>query len=219
MTARFDMMPWLSPEAAAAFKAVARRRILKAGQVIYMQDDPGSEMYRVVSGHVRLTTRHPDGKEAVFLLFVPDDCFGVSSLVDDGNRPQTAECLSDVELDAVDLMAFERLRIDHASFVDALLRLLARQMRIVSAHYARSSILSLSARVALRLIELSEVDNEGRENLLSVHLPQSELAAMTGASRQSVNATLQQLQRNGVIRIENRRIVIADLPALTKIAE
>jgi CRP/FNR family transcriptional regulator len=176
-------------------------------------------MYRVVSGHVRLTTRHPDGKEAVFLLFVPDDWFGVSSLVDDGTRPQTAECLSDVELDVIGRRDFESLRNDHRSFVDALLRLLARQMRIVSAHYARTSILGLSARIALRLIELSEVDTNGRENLLSVQLPQSELAAMTGASRQSVNSILQQLQRSGVIRIENRRIVIADLPALTRIAE
>ena len=213
------MMPWLDPEAASAFKAVARPRNLKAGQTIYMQDDPGSEMYRVVSGHVRLTTRHPDGKEAVFLRFVPDDCFGVSSLVDDGMRPQTAECLSDVQLDVIDRRDFEMLRNNHRSFVDALLRLLARQMRIVSAHYARSSILSLSARIALRLIELAEFDSRARDNLLAVHLPQSELAAMTGASRQSVNPILQQLQRSGLIRIENRRIIITDLPALTRAAE
>jgi|JI10StandDraft_1071094.scaffolds.fasta_scaffold213227_2 CRP/FNR family cyclic AMP-dependent transcriptional regulator len=218
MTPRFDMMPWLAPEAASAFRAVARRRNLKAGQAIYMQDDLGSEMYRVVSGHVRLTTRHPDGKEAVFLLFVPDDCFGVSSLVDDGTRPQTAECLSDVELDVIVRRDFESLRNDHRSFGDALLRLLARQMRIVSAHYAHTSILGLSARIALRLIELSEVESNGRDNLLSVQLPQSELAAMTGASRQSVNSILQQLQRSGVIRIENRRVVITDLRALTRIA-
>jgi CRP/FNR family cyclic AMP-dependent transcriptional regulator len=215
---RFDMAPWMSNEARAEFARLVTRRSYSAGQTVYSQDDDGVEMYRIASGSVRLFSRQLDGREAVFLFFGENDFFGVSSLVDDGPRPQTAECLSTVEIDVLPVLAFDTLRSHHPSFSDAMLRLLAKQMRLVSSHYARATMVALPGRIAERLLELAAPDSTDSESgYLFVRLHQEELAAMVGASRQSVNKILQTFQRNGVIQVQSRVIKIYDISALMRI--
>lgn len=216
--ARFDMAQWMDPAANAAFASCAARRSYAAGQTVYYQDDPGTEMYRVISGSIRLSSRQPDGREVVFLLFGANDFFGASSLVDARPRPQTAECLTPVELDVLSARDFAWLRAQHSTFTDALLRLLAQQMRVVSGRYARASLTALPGRVAERMIELAIADHDvdGTPALI-FRLAQAELAAMVGASRQSVNKVLQLLQAHGAIRIAPREIALLDVAALTRL--
>ena len=87
---RFDMVQWMTPQVREAFHASASRRRLSAGQIIYVFGDAASEMYRIVSGSVRLFATRSDGREVVFLRFQPRDCFGEASLIDDEPRAHTA---------------------------------------------------------------------------------------------------------------------------------
>ena len=216
----FDIVQWMDDAATRDFFNLVQRRALAAGRAVYTQDQPGVEMYRIASGLVRLLSRQPDGREAAFLLFVPGDCFGVSSLVDHEPRPQTAECVTPVELDVLDAKGFAELLARHESFTKAVMRLLARQMRVVSRYYARASLTSLGARIATRIIELAttKITSSGSV-ILSVELPQSELAALAGGSRQSVNKILQSLQQKGVLHLTRRTILVRDIHALRRMAE
>jgi CRP-like cAMP-binding protein len=215
----FDIQQWMDPATIGAFNAALRPRRFRAGQLIYIQGEPGAEMYRIESGSVRLSVAREDGREVVFLIFEPGDCFGNSSLVDGGARPQTAEALTDVLLGVIDRPAFVRLREDTTSFDDALLNLLARQMRVVSNHYVDSSLNDLRARLAARIVTAARTsgtlgtDGGG----LSVRLSQAELASMVGVSRQSVNKMLQRFQREGLISADYGQILVKDLAALEQL--
>jgi len=177
-------------------------------------------MFRLIEGSVRLAVIRSDGREAVFMLFEPGDCFGDSSLVDGGARPQTAEALTNVWVDVLDREAFALLRAKFRAFDDALLKLLAKQMRMVSEQYTYSNLHDLRSRVAARLVEAArsfgtEVDGGTR---LTLRLNQSELAAMAGASRQSVNKVLQRLQSEGLVTIEYGNVLVRDLSALSQLS-
>lgn len=211
----FDMLQWMTVGAREEFARACRRRSMSSGQLIYGQQDAGAEMYRIVSGSVRLTARRPDGTEAVFLLFGPGDCFGVSTLVDGEQRPQTAECLTGGQIDVLDKSGFEHLLTRDFSFARAVMILLARQMRVVSQYYELHSSPSLERRLSVRLLELAAADPAAAGvDHPSVHIAQSDLAAMISASRQSVNKVLQHLQRDAVIRLANRCIMIEDMDEL-----
>ena len=208
----------MNAEARTAFTGMLRRRSYSEGQFIYIQDEAGSEMYCIVSGSVRLSVSRKDGRETVFLLFGPNDCFGVSSLIDGEPRPQTARALTPVELGVLEADEFRRLRAEHPSFSDALLRLAFRQMREVSTHLADAKLSSVDARVAARIIELTPMSSVAGPEHLKVRLPQSEIASMVGASRQSVNKALQSFQRNGWVTLQHTNIIVHDLPALVRIS-
>ena len=55
-------------------------------------------MSRILSGSVRMSALRHDGREALYLIFEPGDCFGTSSLVDGDPRPQTPSARGEVEL-------------------------------------------------------------------------------------------------------------------------
>lgn len=212
----FDFLQWMDADLQAAFHATVRRRIYSPGQVIYLQDEPGSEMYRLLSGSVRMVVNREDGKEIVFTLFEPGDCFGNSSLIDGGPRPQTAEAVTEVQLEVLGSVAFKELRARWRAFDDALLRLLAQQMRAASTYYADANLSPLAVRVASRIVDaVKSFGTPAADGLrLTVPLSQTELAAMVGASRQSVNKVLQRFQDDKLLRIEYGTLLILNLAGL-----
>lgn len=221
MPATFDIRQWMDIETLAAFDAAVKPRRYDAGQTIYTQGDQGTEMFRIASGSVRLSVTRSDGREVIFLFFEPGDCFGDSSLVDDEVRPQTAEAMTDTVLEALDKPAFVALQRDHRNFDHALMHLLARQMRVVSTHYVDTSLNDLPSRVAARILEAARAfgATDARGTRVTLRLSQSDLASMVGASRQSVNKTLQVFQARDIIAIEGHSILVRDGDALRRLAQ
>ncbi len=213
---RYDLFQWLDPEVRAAFEHVTRVRRYAPGDVIFAEGDPGSEMFRIVSGAVRLSVARATGQEVVYTLFEPGDCFGDSSCIDGVPRSQTAEAAGAVEVQVLDQANFDRLRHEHRAFEDALLRLITRQVRLLSVFNADSHLNDLPARVASRIATVATSFGVSSEEgvRLAVRLPQSELAMLVGASRQAVNKVLQRFQDQGLLRIEYGNLVILKLDQL-----
>jgi CRP-like cAMP-binding protein len=72
------------------------------------------------------------------------------------------------------------------------------------------------AQVATRLVSL---DRSSKENDHSIgrsvlHMTQSDLADMTGHSRQTINAIVARFQESGFIEVSRRQIIIVDAQAL-----
>lgn len=128
-----------------------------------------------VEGSVRLSVTRADGRELLYLLFEPGDCFGVSSLIDAESRPQTAAASRDLKLQFLNKAAFDELRMRHRAFDDALVRLATRHMRLLSGLFADASLQDMSARVATRILAVAHSfgrpDEDGTE--LSIKINQT----------------------------------------------
>jgi CRP/FNR family cyclic AMP-dependent transcriptional regulator len=215
MPSDYDILQWMTAEARRAFEGACGRRRFRAGQLIYLQGDPDTEMFRVVNGAVRLFLTRFDGRQLVLLHLASGDCFGDSSLVDGDPRPQTAQAVADTEVQTLDRHAFDRLRADHRSLSDAMMRLLARQMRSATAHYASRNLDNLEARVAFTLHSAARaVDPVSDLSRLS----QTELAALVGASRQRVNRVVKTLERRGLIRVSYGGFRVLDRDGLAALS-
>lgn len=216
----FDILQWMEPAASEAFRGALRRRSYPAGQLIYLQGDVGREMYRLASGSVRLSATGSDGREVVLLRFESGDCFGEASLIDKYTRPHTAEALSDVELDVLGAEAFDAIRLEYRSFDAALLQLLSRQMRFSSNLFMDLSLNALPRRIARRILRAAETSDDSYRISAPLKLPlsQAEIAAMVGASRQTVNRILRQMQAEGLLFTEYKNLVVRDLDRLRALA-
>jgi len=216
----FDILQWLSDDVAEAFLRRLKPRQYRASQTIYTQGDEGSEMYRIVSGSVRMLARSEDGREVVFLRFGPGDCFGVASLIDDEPRPHTAEAATFVEMEALTKKAYNELRSEHREFDEALLQLISRMMRYSSRLFRDLNLNALEERIAIRILQGVEAANDAAPGSLINKLPlsQAEIALMVGASRQTVNRILQKMQEAGVIVTEYNSIIVQDMSRLRALA-
>lgn len=212
----FDLIQWMDADTFTAFSSVTRARKYRAGQIIYLEGDSGSEMFRLVKGWVRIFSNRSDGREIILMLYEPNDFFGGASLVDSDGRPHTAVALTDVEVQVLSCSSYRCLREQCRDFDSALLRLLAREIRFISTRYAHSSLSSLAARVANRILNAAPLFESkfSERTYLTFPLSQSELASMVGASRQSVNKVLQCFQSENLLRIEYGKLRILDLDGI-----
>lgn len=209
---RFDFFGSLPDVVRQAFLQAARSRRYAAGQVLYHKGEQGHEMYRVVSGEIRLSYLRESGSELFHTLYRPNDCFGMSSLLDSCPRPQMAEARTDAVVQVLGRRAFNDLRQAYRAFDEALILLLIGDIRgLIDRVNTRVEV--LPSRVARCVLKYARPQDGGA---MSANLSQSELATRVGASRQSVNKVLGQFQAAGLIRLQYGRIAIDDLPSLAE---
>src|SRR4051812_28828322 len=67
----------------------AHMKSFKAGATIFNKDDPGTSLFALCSGTVKISNRSFEGKDAVFNLLHAGEIFGEIALLD--GRPRTAE--------------------------------------------------------------------------------------------------------------------------------
>lgn len=211
-----DLLAWLPEPACAAFARSARTRRFSPGETVYAIADPAREMFRVVSGMVRLAIWSADGREIVYGLLQAGDCFGAHDLVCGGRRTHAAEARNRVVVQALDRRAFAELRTDHRVFDEALLHLVTGELKLLATYFAAATFDEPPSFLARRLLDSAQRDRAQR---LVVRLPQTELALLIGATRQTVNKILRTFENGGLVALGYGEVVIRDPAGLAALAE
>ena len=208
---RFSLLPLLPEAVRHALLDAAHTLNVADGHVLYRQGDIGTNMFCILEGHVRLTLLRADGRELVFVNYEADDCFGLTSLIDGGPLPHTAQAHGPARLKVLSRSAFQHLRASHWEFGDALLKLLCSNVRVLSEYVSGASLDDLTRRVAAKLVEVAR---EGPDGAPVVRLSQTEMAMLLGVSRQAINRQLKQFEDAGLIRIKYGGVTLRNLAGL-----
>jgi CRP-like cAMP-binding protein len=197
-----------------------RRRRFRRNEVIFHQGDPGDSLHVVSSGAIKIVLPSAEGEEAIIATLRPGDFFGELALLDGAPRSATAVALESSETWALPRPVFQKLLDADPGLRDALLAGLAHELRRLTRHVEELHFLDLAGRLAIRLARLArEADAVSTEVRLDWPFTQSDLAAMIGGTRQSVNRLLAGLVDRGLVIIERDTLVIPDVSALERIAE
>ncbi|MEK7861990.1 MAG: Crp/Fnr family transcriptional regulator [Chloroflexota bacterium] len=191
----------------------SRSRSFKRGDALFRKDDPGTHLYVVLDGAVKIALPGEFGQEALVAIMRTGDFFGELALFDGSPRSASATALEDTRaalLARDDFLAF--LEAQPAA-VRVVLDALAKTIRRLSGRVEDLIFLDVPSRVAKYLLDLAQMNGEQK---LELTLTQDELAAFIGASRVSVNRVLGDLERREIIAIRRRHIVISDRDRLAK---
>jgi CRP/FNR family cyclic AMP-dependent transcriptional regulator len=193
-----------------------RRRRFRRGEVIFHQDDLGDSLQVVVSGAVKIVLPSPEGEEAIIASLHPGEFFGELALLDGAPRSTTATAIEPTDTLALSREHFLQLIDDDPQLVRALLHALAEELRRLTGHVEELHCLDLAGRLSTRLVRLAREANGQSAGHVELDWPytQSDLAAMIGGTRQSVNKLLSGLVDDGLVRIEREVLVIPDLARL-----
>lgn len=201
-----------------------RRRHFRRGEVIFHQGDPGDALHIVASGSVKIVLPSAEGEEAIIATVHTGDFFGELALLDGAPRSATAAAVEVTETLSLPRETFLEEIGRSASLRDVLLRSLAGELRRLTSHVEELHFLDLAGRLASRLLSLAREAEPGPqrtpqgtlEATLDWPFTQSDLAAMIGATRQSVNRLLSDFVERGLIRIDRDTLVITDLERLER---
>jgi len=156
-----------------------------------------------------------DGRELLFGLFGAGSWFGEISLFDEAPRPLHAYAMGDTEVLLLPSTAFHAALEAHPQGYRHFARVLCHKLR-VAFEMLEEQTQPLPRRLARRLLDLAAVYGKPEAGglLLTLALPQEDLARMLGATRQSINKTLGEFGRQGLISVQGGQLLLRDLAGL-----
>lgn len=192
----------------------SKLRHYRRGDTIFREGDAGNCIFAVVDGLVKVFVTSPKGEDLVLATVGRAEVFGELSLIDGSDRSASAEAVDATSLLIVERMSFLDLLQRRPELVGRLLRAVGAQLRRLTDQAGDLVFLDLTGRLAKLLLHLAE-QGAGAEGV-DVPFNQSDLADMVGASRQTVNQGLRDLQASGFIALSGRRLSILRADALRR---
>lgn len=191
----------LSPDDLAACAARFHQVRFDKGELLFSRGDPGTHIYLVAEGQVRLATATSGGRELSFQVAVAGDIFGEIAVLDGWPRSAEATALTPVTAFALEGGAFRELWSRHPAISSAVVSFLCRRLRDVSDKLEGIALLPLEARLARFLLAAlgERRPAPGKRLSLALGYSQAELALLVGASRPKLNAALGALENAGAI--------------------
>jgi CRP-like cAMP-binding protein len=186
------------------------------GEVIFREGDPGTSLYVIESGRVKIRLGSLRGKELVLAILAADDFFGELAVLD--GQPRSADA---VAMEPSRLLVLQRqdLRRDleaRPRIAVQLLGVLSRRLRQADGVIQDAAFLDLGGRLAKVLLDLAEAHGQAQPDgtLIAPRLTGGDVAGLVGATRESISKWLGGFERRGLIRRRGGRITILDAEAL-----
>lgn len=194
-----------------ALERLARRRSYAEGEVIVSEAERGDALYVLLTGKVKVVLYGESGREVILSTFrEPGDFFGEMSLLDDEPRSATVLAMAPSTLLVLSRADFRAHLARHPRVAVQVMTELSRRLRRADAVIGDLALLDVLGRLAARLRDLAVADGEptpeGRE--LRNRPTQAEIAAMIGASRETVSRALSELARRGDVVLTGRRLLV-----------
>lgn len=178
------------------------------GQLIYLQDTEPTCFYYLVSGRVRSFISDQDGMERTLTFYPAGSLFGEASFFDACPRVSSAVAASPCEIVSIDRNRMTAAIAQNPDLAMALLKYLARTVRMLSRHVDEIAFRPADQRVASFLL----AQEEGADGVLTC--TQDEIASAVGASRVTVSRILSRFAKQGWVETGYRSLQLADRMAL-----
>ncbi len=207
---------WLRELDAAQQERVRRdlfERDLRAGAFVCRKGDAVEHWIGVVRGIVKVSNVSTAGKAVTLTGIAAGGWFGEGSLLKEEPRKYDVVALRDSRIAYLPRATFHWLLDTSISFNRYLLQLLNERLGQFIGTVEIDRLLPPDARVARCLAHLfNPLLYPGVGTRLEIS--QSEIGYLTGLSRQTVNRALQQLERNGFVKLEYGALTVVSLEEL-----
>ena len=206
----------LAPDLLSRLCNYATTRKVKRGAVVISRGDPGTCLFMVAAGTIKIGVQSVSGKDAVFNLIGAGGIFGEIALLDGQPRTADAIAVTNCELLVIERRDFISLVHSNPDTALQIIEVLCERLRRTSTQVEDLMFLDLERRLAKTLLRLSETVTLaplGRR----VTITQREIGQIIGMSRESTNKQLRAWQDRKWLKIERGGITVLKPDALEKV--
>lgn len=189
----------------------------KRGDYVFRRDDPGTSLFGVMSGAVRMSSSSAEGKSAVLNLIGAGQTFGEIAVLDGLGRTTDAIANVDCEMWRIERRTLIPLVQSQPALAAKFIDLLCARLRWTSEHLEQVILQGLAERLAHMTLKLAERNSQAGGTLV-VDMTQQNVSEMVGISRESANKLISAWAERNWVSVENRMLIIHDAGALRNIA-
>ena len=208
----------LKPQTMAELRQMLVRRTVHAGGHIFSKGGQPIGWFSVLEGEVAIVTSSPSGAEVVLTILDAGDWFGEVAIFAGATNSHDAVARGPCELAFVPVTGLRQLLARDQDLQARFAALLAQRVRLLVDIIEDFTTLPMAARLAKRVLMLTDSHNAIGSVVRRGRISQEEYALLVGASRQSVNHELRKWEKAGWVRIGYGGVEVVDREALAGIA-
>src|SRR5216684_2004489 len=199
----------IPPEIAAMLQQATRKRC--APKSLIMREGENSDvLYFILAGSVTVLVEDPHGEELILAYLGPSEFFGELSLFDaNAKRSASVRARTDCEVAVITYEIFRDLIQTAPSLLLPLIEQIARRLRAASQKLGDLAFVDVAGRIARALLDLA-ADSEAitHPDGMLVRITREELGRLVNCSRQMAGHVLFDLERQGLIEVHGKSIVV-----------
>jgi CRP/FNR family transcriptional regulator, polysaccharide utilization system transcription regulator len=189
----------------------------KKGQAIFYEGNQANGLFCIHSGKVKLSKLGEDGKEQIVRFAKTADILGYRSLLSDEPYQATATVMEDSYICLVSKEKFMNLMDKDSKLSLNVIKLLSADLKGAERLLINIAQKSVKERISEALVILKNVFGfDSDEKTLDVSLTRAEIADMAGTTTETTIRTLAQLNTEGLIALEGKKIQILDFKGLIR---
>lgn len=187
------------------------------GEMIFMQDEPITDVYFIKSGAIKVYRTDYNGKEQIVNVLNKNDMFPHQGLFRKGNYPAHTEVAEHgTTLIRIPIESFEIFLINHPEICIKMFRVLGDIIVDLQDRLEQKMLYNVTDQIIMLLLRLADKYGieSGRKMKLSMVFTNRELANMIGSSRETVSRTLSQLKKKELVNQDAAGHIIVDYDGL-----
>lgn len=190
----------------------------KKGEFIYWPKENADKVFYLVKGAVKIGTYDDNGKELIKAIHSKGELFGESALIGTPKRINFARATEATEVCLISVEDMHSLMGKHSGLNLYLIKTLGSRMIEMEQRLESLVFKKSEARIKefLYKLALKKGQRIGYEMLVRKFMYHQEIASLTDTSRQTVNATLNELRNKNILTFNRKRLLIRDMNLLAE---
>ena len=179
----------------------SRRLAYPKGNILFYEGDPGEYLLVILQGRVKVTLLGKDGQETIVTILEQPAFLGEVALLDGSPRSATVIALTAVEVLQIGREPFVAIMKKHPEIVLKILQQLAGALRRATEQIRTLSMFDVYGRVLRCLLVAAQQRGQTDSTRMTIR-PRptvTELASMSGCSRETVSRALKTLLATGYV--------------------
>ena len=191
-----------------------------AGTTLMTVEQPGEVVYLIRSGTVKVHVEQADGRDVIISILGPGECVGEMSLLDQVGRSATVITIEESDLLWLDRATFRKFLNEMPTLAYNLACILSARLRLANEQIQALAAKEAENRIARQILAFSQRYGRQLPNgdmLIPIRLTQSDIASLTGSSREHTNKILVSYKERGYVSSDRRHyLTIHNTQALAK---
>jgi CRP/FNR family transcriptional regulator, cyclic AMP receptor protein len=181
------------------------------GDFIYFANEPSETVYLIASGRVKISTYLEDGTEIINTYLGKGEIFGETAILGEQTRSQYAQADAfNTQICGMSRDTMMDLMLNDTEFQLRIYKLIGWRIQKLERRISMLLHKNVKQRFFEYMEELAKEYGSLEHDWLVIRHPltQQNIADLIGTTRQTLNQLLRELQQEGVITIQRKKIII-----------
>ncbi|WP_018343213.1 response regulator [Cytophaga aurantiaca] len=189
----------------------------KKKQQLYAEGKPASALFFIVRGRVKTFKTNDEGREFITGLYGAGEFLGYQNILEGAIYTESAMALDETEIYIIPAEEFFAVLSSSKEISNAFIKMLSDNLIEKEERLLQLAFNSVRKRVAESLLMLySNFHKEDKTDEFTIALYREDLAALAGASKETVIRTLSDFKDEGLVQIAGSKITIVSIEKLQR---